>query len=734
MQDKHPDISLKRRAFCANSLGLAVLGPMALSACGGVIDNSSNESAAPASPRQLAAAVVTSFAHPGLLNTEDDFTRMRSKVNSQAQPWYDTWNILLANGRSHLDYNYRPQAAVYRGDDGVHAQNYPILFQDVAAAYATALRWKISNDPAYAEKSIAIMNGWSNVLTVIGGSTDALLAAGIYGYQFCCAAEIMRTYSGWAAADFARFQNMMKTVFYPICSDFLVRHNGTDITHYWANWDLCATASIMATGVLCDDAALFNEGLNYFYNGLGNGRIEQAMYYMHPGYMGQWQEAGRDQGHCLLGIGLVSVICEIAWHQGIDLYGFENNRVLAGAEYVAKTNLIDPSTGVFYTVPFVPYNNVDNVNQTALGTSGQGNSVPIWSMVYNHYANRKGLAAPWCQTMRDKVLPEGGGGNYGSASGGYDSLGYGSLTHALDAIASGAAPSGLSAIAGANSVQLSWWGGQYATSYTVQRSTTAGGPYTTVASGITGLLSYTDSGLAAGTYYYVVTAQMPGGTSAPSNEVKAVTAVVAHATWLFNEGSGTTAADSSGNGYTATLENGAAWAAGRSGSSVLFDGTDDDVLLPADIVASLSDFTIATWVYWTNTSKNWTRIFDFGTGTGRYMFLSPRGSDGLARFSITTSGGNGEQRVLSTAALPGNQWVHVAVTLAGGTLTLYVNGAAVNSTTGLTLAPFRLGPTGQNWLGRSQYSSDPRFAGQIDDFRIYRGALAAAQVLALSQS
>jgi len=89
--------------------------------------------------------------------------------------------------------------------------------------------------------------------------------------------------------------------------------------------------------------------------------------------------------------------------------------------------------------------------------------------------------------------------------------------------------------------------------------------------------------------------------------------------------------------------------------------------------------------------------------------------------------------VLSTAALPGNQWVHVAVTLSGGTLTLYVNGAAVNSTSGVTLAPFRLGPTSKNWLGRSQYSSDPRFAGQIDDFRIYRGALTAAQVLALSQ-
>ena len=37
-----------------------------------------------------------------------------------------------------------------------------------------------------------------------------------------------------------------------------------------------------------------------------------------------------------------------------------------------------------------------------------------------------------------------------------------------------------------------------------------------------------------------------------------------------------------------------------------------------------------------------------------------------------------------------------------------------------------------NWLGRSQYPSDPYFNGKVDDFRIYNGAMTAAQVAALA--
>jgi hypothetical protein len=157
------------------------------------------------------------------------------------------------------------------------------------------------------------------------------------------------------------------------------------------------------------------------------------------------------------------------------------------------------------------------------------------------------------------------------------------------------------------------------------------------------------------------------------------------------------------------------------------------VSLPANVVTDLSDFTIACWVYW-NAARNWERIFDFGSGTGRYMFLTPRSGSGTVRFAITVDGGHGEQAVTGTAALPTAQWVHVAVTLSGQLATLYVNGTAVGTNSAEFLPPWQLGGTGQNWIGRSQYAGDPYFNGRIDEFRIYRGALTAADIAALIAS
>ena len=673
---------------------------------------------------------IQHFTHPGLLHTEADFLRMRTKVGLHASPWTEGWDVLVANAHTRLTNHPNPQPEIRRGGSN---QNYGILYHDIAAAYGDALRWKVSDDPSYAIKAVEYLDRWASTLKSLGGDTNVALAAGIYGYQFANVGEIMRTYSGWSAAGLAAFQKMMRDVFYPINRSFLNRPVDVKRTHYWANWELCNLASILAIGVLCDDADMVNDAVAYFKHGAGNGSIEKAVYFIHPGNLGQWQESGRDQGHTSLGIALTGAICEMAWNQGIDLYGYDNNRFLAGAEYVAKSNLRQ-ADGAFYTVPYVPYQNCD-VTQAVFSIGSQGGGRPCWALVANHYINRRGLAAPYSKRFAELMTPEGGGGNYGPNSGGFDQLGYGTLTCTRDPGLPARTPSGLTGYTSAGKVVLSWWGCSNATSYDVKRATIAGGPYSTIGRGITDLLTYTDTPPAAGTYFYVVTAHTPSGESAASNEVKVVTAVQLLTHLSFDEGRGASAGDSSGNRHAATL-NGATWATGRRGNAVSLDGSGGYVALPSDLLADVSDFTIATWVFW-NGSQYWARIFDFGAGISRYMMLTPRAdhrtNNGAVRFAITVNG-FGDQIIDGTAELPSKRWVHVAVTLSGSTGTLYVDGLRAGTNTRMFLAPFRLGSTAQNWLGKSQYVADQPLNGLIDDFRIYRGALGADQIVSLMNS
>ena len=364
-----------------------------------------------------------SFVHPGLLHTESDFARMQHNVAQKREPWMQGWQALTTNHHASLDWKPRPEAIVYRGGDHVHHENYAVLFNDAAAAYALGLRWKISGDDAYADKAIAILNAWSNTLTSIGGSSDRFLASGIYGYELANAAEILRTYRKWQPSDFQRFQAMMLNVFYPMNHDFLTRHNGAKIDHYWANWDLANMASMLAIGVLTDRRDIYAEAVDYFKHGQGNGSIEHVVWKLYPNGLGQVQESGRDQGHTMLDIALLGAICQMAWNQGDDLFGYDDNRVLRGAEYAAQYNLGED-------VPYTSYKNSD-VTQPIISAGSRGDIRPIWDLLYSHYVVLKGLKAPHVQAYALKVRPEGGGGNYGPNSGGFDQLGYGTLTFTL---------------------------------------------------------------------------------------------------------------------------------------------------------------------------------------------------------------------------------------------------------------------------------------------------------------
>lgn len=99
------------------------------------------------------------------------------------------------------------------------------------------------------------------------------------------------------------------------------------------------------------------------------------------------------------------------------------------AEYVAKYNVGDE-------VPYTLYQSFEG-NQTVISNYSRGTVRPGFELLSAHYGQTKGLDSSWTDAYRDLVNAnstdgvEGGGGNYGSTSGGFDVLGFGSLLYRI---------------------------------------------------------------------------------------------------------------------------------------------------------------------------------------------------------------------------------------------------------------------------------------------------------------
>ncbi|WP_289058360.1 alginate lyase family protein [uncultured Flavobacterium sp.] len=374
------------------------------------------------------------FKHPGLLHTEEDFNRM--KVNLELEPWKSGWNKLRSNSHSSADYIMKgPTARIIRGGGSKEVpegDNYRAAMEDAHAAYLTAISWKVTGDVRYADKSIQILNAWAKTCKEIAGDSNRALGAGIYGYEFANAAEIMRDYKNWNAQDFETFKKWMVDVFYKVNYEFLETHWNSCDTHYWANWDLCNIASVMSIAVLADDIVKYKYAVNYLMKGKGNGQLIKAINYIHPKSsnddieLGQIQESGRDQGHTLMVIGLLGTIGQTAYNQGDDIYGYRDNMILKAAEYAAKYNIAR------LNVPFTKYDNCDHIEDlphSVPSEESRGNIRPIWERIYNHYTKKKGIAARYILMARNTTAPEGGSGEYDPNSGGYDDLGFGTFLY-----------------------------------------------------------------------------------------------------------------------------------------------------------------------------------------------------------------------------------------------------------------------------------------------------------------
>lgn len=151
------------------------------------------------------------------------------------------------------------------------------------------------------------------------------------------------------------------------------------------------------------------------------------------------------------------------------------------------------------------------------------------------------------------------------------------------------------------------------------------------------------------------------------------------------------------------------------------------------VVSSLNDFTISIWVK-PSSVVTWSRIFDFGTGTDKYMFLTPSNGEKTV-FAITSGGAGSEQKITADIPFSAEKWTHIAITKSGNTAIMYADGEEIGRNESMTISPSDLGVATQNYIAKSQYN-DPYFTGGIDDLRIYDYALGAEDIsqLALGES
>jgi len=201
--------------------------------------------------------------------------------------------------------------------------------------------------------------------------------------------------------------------------------------------------------------------------------------------------------------------------------------------------------------------------------------------------------------------------------------------------------------------------------------------------------------------------------------------LVAH--WSFDQSSGTTLTDNSGNGHTGTISGSPTWGAGKIGNALTFKGTDNIAVGNITQINNVSQVTLATWM---KRAAVGAKVFVGKQASNQDLGIEAY-SDGKVYFDMSKG-----SSVYGTVTLNDTAWHHVALVFDGtqtgnaNRLKAYVDGVqktltfsgTVGTTTTTNTTAFNIGKMS------GEYSS-----GQIDDTWLYARALTQAEVQDLMQ-
>lgn len=181
--------------------------------------------------------------------------------------------------------------------------------------------------------------------------------------------------------------------------------------------------------------------------------------------------------------------------------------------------------------------------------------------------------------------------------------------------------------------------------------------------------------------------------------------------WRFDEGSGTSVADSSGNGKTGTLTGGATFTTSNGSHGAMnFDGANGKMAVSVSS-GGTATYSISMWFFPIPSSDSYGAVLTADQSGGFYY----RGSTTKADFYF---GGDH----LNNSAISENSWHHIAIVISAGSGTFYLDGSADGTFSSATDFTF---------LTMGDDGGSETFKGKISDARIYNRAITSGEVTQL---
>jgi hypothetical protein len=221
------------------------------------------------------------------------------------------------------------------------------------------------------------------------------------------------------------------------------------------------------------------------------------------------------------------------------------------------------------------------------------------------------------------------------------------------------------------------------------------------------------------------------GLVSPSQSFAEIDTETCVAAWLFEEGAGNIAEDSSENGNDGDIEGGPSWADGVFGKALDFDKVDDQIIIPDSASLELEHLTMAAWVYLRSYPEDARIITQEVDGAPYSTYSIMMSGGGYTKLEFRIALDNNRKRIPSNADVPLEEWTHVAATYDGANAVLYINGEIDKEEpqTGALL-------TTDNpvYIGASQFW-DPRFFdGLMDDAALFNVALTQDEIKSLMEN